>query len=87
MVCTTILYQPNQQTPGLSIIPSYQNFDMLEMWLNSMFEIILGMKIKYDDSRNEKKCDGKIFNCRFLFNRKSQLLTFIDIISVWKWLN
>ena len=32
---------------------SYQKLYMFEMWPNSMFEIILSMKIKYYDSINQ----------------------------------
>ena len=38
--------------PGILVLTSYQNLGLFVMWLNSMFEIIFSMKIKYDDSRN-----------------------------------
>ena len=39
------------------------------------------------DSRDRKNCDEKSFNCGFWFDQRSQLLSFIDVISVLNWLN
>ena len=53
-----------------------------------MFEIILSMKIKYDDSINWKNYVMIIFKLwMFLFDQKSQLLHFLNIIYVSNLLN
>ena len=52
-VWPTSLCQPNKQTPDMLVLTSYQKFDRFEIWLNSMFEMILNVKIKHDDSRNQ----------------------------------
>ena len=48
VVWPTSLLQPNWQTPGISVLTSYQNIDMFSIWLNYMFEIILSQRIQYD---------------------------------------
>ena len=53
MARPTSLWQPNRQTNSLLVITSYQNLDMFAMWINYMLEVILVLRIKYDDNRNQ----------------------------------
>ena len=55
VVRPTSLCQPNRQRPGILVLTSYQNLDVFIMWFNSMIEIILSLRIKYNNSTNWKK--------------------------------
>ena len=64
------------------------NLPMLDFfsWLNLIYYLVLSLRIKYDDSKNQNNCVmRKMSIMDFWFDQKPQLLTLLNIFFVSMW--
>ena len=64
------------------LLPVLDTF-VIFMWLDSVYKIVLSMKIKYDKSRNRNNCVMRIISIVVLVRSKIIPLTFAWFSSFW----